>query len=133
MRRFWWIAGAIALQACSPRVIALRTTASLLDRGSQAFYEEPDPELATLLGEVAARQVHGQVLLQRLHQLERRQGVRAGDVVRDLREVPDRRHAATSRSSTAARRSLIVDSIEARSTAVFQEESTAIIYHGGSC
>ena len=36
----------LALAACSPRVIALRTTASLLDKGTAAFYEESDPELA---------------------------------------------------------------------------------------
>lgn len=35
-----------ALTACSPRTVAVRTTASLLDHGAQAFYEEPDPELA---------------------------------------------------------------------------------------
>lgn len=34
------------LAACTPRTIALRTTASLLDRGAVAFYEEADPELA---------------------------------------------------------------------------------------
>lgn len=37
---------AATLSACSPRIVALRTTASLLDRGSAAFYEEPDPQLA---------------------------------------------------------------------------------------
>ena len=40
------LALAAALSACSPRIVAVRTTASLLNRGSIAFYEEPDPELA---------------------------------------------------------------------------------------
>jgi hypothetical protein len=50
MKRHWRISLsmvlAATLSACSPRTVAVRTTASLLSRGSIAFYEEPDPELA---------------------------------------------------------------------------------------
>lgn len=46
MRKIGWLVAALALSACSPRTIALRETASLLDRGTDAFYEEPDPQLA---------------------------------------------------------------------------------------
>jgi len=46
MRICWWISAFLALAGCSPRTLALRTTASLLDKGASAFYEEPDPELA---------------------------------------------------------------------------------------
>lgn len=46
MRRFFPLVMLQALAACAPGTIALRTTASLLERGSPALYEESDPVLA---------------------------------------------------------------------------------------
>src|SRR5271169_4675665 len=46
MKRYWPILLLPLVAACSPRIIAVRTTASLMEYGAQAFYEEPDPQLA---------------------------------------------------------------------------------------
>lgn len=46
MRRLWIALAPALLCACSPRVVAVRAVVPVLTRGAEAFYEEPDPQLA---------------------------------------------------------------------------------------